>query len=294
MEIQYVREFLSLAETGSFFETAEQLFVTTSSLSRHIKALESEMGVTLFDRNTRKVTLNRYGKLFLPYAREFVRIDEECTRAFAADRHDRNSTITIGSIPMMRAYRITDLLAEYQFSNKTTELNVLEGDPFNLLPRLKEKEIDFAFLRDQGTLSEEFDKISFTEDHLCIVVPVNHPLAGRTVVGISDLKNEQLLMIGKDAFMYKLCTDLCRETGFEPMVRFTSHRAENLIDGVERGMGLAMLMRKPAALLISDRCKLIDVIPEVKTIISLVWLKNRKLLPHQKRFMELVRGTGIS
>ena len=75
MEIQYVREFLSLAETGSFFETAEQLFVTTSSLSRHIKALESEMGVTLFDRTTRKVTLNRYGKLFLPFAKEFARID---------------------------------------------------------------------------------------------------------------------------------------------------------------------------------------------------------------------------
>ena len=103
MEIQYVREFLSLAETGSFFETAEQLFVTTSSLSRHIKALESEMGVTLFDRTTRKVTLNRYGKLFLPFAKEFARIDEECTRAFATDQHEQTNTITIGSIPMMRA-----------------------------------------------------------------------------------------------------------------------------------------------------------------------------------------------
>ena len=292
MEIQYVREFLSLAETGSFFETAEQLFVTTSSLSRHIKTLESEMGVTLFDRTTRKVMLNRYGKLFLPFAKEFARIDEECTRAFATDQHEQTNTITIGSIPMMRAYRITDLLAEYQLGNKTTELNVLEGDPFNLLPRLKEKEIDFAFLRDQGNLPEEFDKISFTEDHLCIVVPASHPLAKRTSIGIPDLQNEQLLMIGKDAFMYKLCTDLCREAGFEPLVRFTSHRAENLVDGVERGMGLAMLMRKPAALLISDRCKLIDVTPEVKTIISLVWLKNRKLPPHHKRFMELVKGVN--
>ncbi len=290
MEIQYVREFLSLTETGSYFETAEQTFITTSSLSRHIKALESEMGVTLFDRTTRKVTLNRYGKLFLPYARELVRIDGECTRAFAADQHEQVSRISIGSIPMMKAYRITDLLAEFQLGNKTTELNVTEGDPFILLPSLKEKEIDFAFMRDQGNLPDEFEKISFTDDNLCVVAPVNHPLAGRKSLMVSELENEQLLMIGKDAFMFKLCTDLCREAGFEPMVRFTSHRAENLIDGVERGMGLAMLMRKPAALLISDRCRLVDVTPEVKTIISLVWLKNRELPAHHRKFIDLVKG----
>ena len=292
MEIRYVREFLSLAETESYFETAEQLFVTTSSLSRHIKTLEGEMGVTLFERTTRKVSLNRYGKLFLPYAKELVRIDEECTRAFAADRHDQAKTIIVGSIPMMRAYRITDLLAEYQHGNKSTELNVVEGDPFNLLPMLRDEKIDFAFMRDQGIISEEYEKIPFTEDHLCIVMPKEHPLARRKNIKIGDLKNESLLMIGKDAFMYKLCTDLCREAGFEPNVRFTSHRGENLIDMVGRGMGVAMLMRKPAATLISDQYRLVDVTPEVKTVISLVWLKNRKLPLHHKKFVELAKGIG--
>ena len=150
-----------------------------------------------------------------------------------------------------------------------------------------------AALRAAGFAApEEFEKISFTEDHLCVVAPAGHPLARRETLAVSDLKDEQLLMIGKDAYMYKLCTDLCRAAGFEPMVRFTSHRAENLIDGVERGMGLAMLMRKPAALLISDRCRLIDVTPEVRTVISLVWLKNRKLPPHHRRFVDLVRGSS--
>ena len=59
MELKYIREFVSLAETGSYFETSERLFITTSSLSRHIKALEEELGMPLFDRTTRKVELNR-------------------------------------------------------------------------------------------------------------------------------------------------------------------------------------------------------------------------------------------
>ena len=291
MEIQYVREFLSLTETESYFETAEQMFITTSSLSRHIKTLESEMGVTLFDRTTRKVSLNRYGKLFLPYAKELVRIDDECTKAFAADQHEQISRIAIGSIPMMRAYRITDLLAEYQHGNKSAELDVTEGDPFQLLPKLREGEIDFAFLRDNGLPSEELEKVPYTADHLCVVVPKDHPIARRKTVSVTDLQKESLLMIGKDAFMYKLCCDLCREAGFEPNVRFTSHRAENLIDMVGRGMGVAMLMRKPAATLVSEKFRLVDVTPEVRTVISLVWMKNRKLPPHHKKFVELTKGS---
>ena len=287
MEIQYIREFLSLAETESYFETAEQMFITTSSLSRHIKALEGEMGVTLFDRTTRRVSLNRYGKMFLPFAREFVRTDDECTRAFAAERHDTDNRIRIGSIPVMRAYRITDLLVEFQHGNKTTELDVTEGDPLNLLPQLREGEIDFVFIRDSGTIPEELESVTYTTDHLCIVVPEGHPFASRKSVSVSELKSEPLLMIGKDAFMYKLCCDLCREAGFEPDVRFTSHRAENLIDVVNRGMGIAMLMRKPASMFLTGNCRLIDVIPEVRTGISLVWMKNRQLPPPHRKLVEL-------
>ena len=98
MELRYIREFLSLAETESFFETSERMFVTTSSLSRHIKTLEEELGVPLFDRSTRKVSLNRQGKLFLPFAREFARIDQECTQAFEAARKEAHGSLSIGFI----------------------------------------------------------------------------------------------------------------------------------------------------------------------------------------------------
>ena len=140
-------------------------------------------------------------------------------------------------------------------------------------------------------LPDDLEKVPFTVDHLCIVVPEDHPFAKRKTVSVPDLKDESLLMIGKDAYMYKLCCDLCREAGFEPNVRFTSHRAENLIDLVGRGMGAAMLMRKPAAMFITEKCRLVDVIPEVRSVISLVWLKGRRLPPHHRKFVELTKGS---
>ena len=289
MEIRFVREFVSLSETESFFETAERMFVTTSSLSRHIKTLEEEVGQPLFDRTTRKVSLNHYGRLFLPYARELVRIDDECTAAFAEAENETHTTISIGSIPMMRAYHITDLLAEFQNGNKSTVLNITESDSIKMLPMLRNEELDFAFIRDRDDRDGEFEKFPFTEDTLCAVIDQRHPLAKKDLIRISDLKDEPLLLIGKDAFMYKLCTDLCVEAGFTPHVRFTSHRAENLIDMVSRGMGTALLMRKPAAMLASSGTVLVNVAPTVRTTIFLARNPHHKLSLAGKKFWELVR-----
>ena len=117
MELKYIREFVSLAETSNYFETAERLFITTSSLSRHIKALEEELGMPLFDRTTRKVVLNRHGRLFLPYAKQFVKIDDDCTMAFEEEAMYSKGAIGIGSIPMMKAYGISDILRQYRQNN---------------------------------------------------------------------------------------------------------------------------------------------------------------------------------
>ena len=290
MEIRFVREFVSLSETGSYFETAEQLFVTTSSLSRHIKALEAEMGVQLFDRTTRKVSLNAFGRLFLPYAKEMIRLDDECTRAFAEAQRGAEGIIRVGSIPMMKAYRITDLLAEYQHGNKTVAVDLVEGDSYRLIPMLREEALDFAFLRDRDGGEGEFIRIPFAEDSLSVIVPEGHPFAAQAAVSPEQLKDESLLLISKDTFMYKLCIQLCRSAGFEPRVTFTSHRAENLLGLAGRGLGVALLMKKPASALMTPGLRMIDVRPTVKSTICLAYSPTHKLNPSAKKFLDLVRG----
>lgn len=290
MELRYIREFLSLAETESFFETSERMFVTTSSLSRHIKTLEEELGVPLFDRSTRKVSLNRQGKLFLPFAREFARIDQECTQAFEAARKEAHGSLSIGSIPMMKPYKITNLIAEFQHRNKATGISLIEADPLQLMQMLRNDEVDFAFLRENDILEDEFVKIPFASDHLIVVVPADHPFAACDTVTVEQLKGESLLLIGKDTLMYKMCTDLCRKAKFEPRVVFTSRRADNLIDLVTRGLGVAMLMKKPAESLATPNVRLIDVTPTVTTTIPLAYKADRKLSDSALKFVELVKN----
>ena len=68
MEIDYIREFITLAQVQNYMAAAEESYISQPSLTKHIKAIEMELGVSLFDRTTRKVHLNQFGRTFLPYA----------------------------------------------------------------------------------------------------------------------------------------------------------------------------------------------------------------------------------
>jgi DNA-binding transcriptional LysR family regulator len=74
LEIEFIKEFVILAETGNYLKAADLLFISQPALSRHIMSLEKQLGVALFNRTTRSLELSEYGRRFLPYAREISRI----------------------------------------------------------------------------------------------------------------------------------------------------------------------------------------------------------------------------
>lgn len=77
MEIGYFREFVVLAETQNYWAASERLFIGQSSLSKHIKTLEKQLGAPLFDRTSRKVALTEFGRLMLPYAKAVASLQFE-------------------------------------------------------------------------------------------------------------------------------------------------------------------------------------------------------------------------
>ena len=146
MELSYIREFVVLAETGNYLEAADTLFIAQSSLSRHIKSIEMDLGAPLFDRTTRKVSLNGFGQAFLPYARQMVQIQEEYENVLQSYLSGISSAITVASIPSMVRYNITDVLAGFQQANPRYKLNILEADSSQILQLLVPYKATFTFL----------------------------------------------------------------------------------------------------------------------------------------------------
>lgn len=89
MNIDYLKEFVVLADNGSFSRAAEVLFLSQSSLSKHIKALEQELDVLLFRRTTRCLELTEEGEVFLTYARRISRLQYEYQTALYHSRQKK-------------------------------------------------------------------------------------------------------------------------------------------------------------------------------------------------------------
>lgn len=108
MNTDHIREFLVLAESESYVLAAEQLNISEPTLSRHISGLEAEIGVRLFDRSFRRVRINRFGRLYREYARQFLALEENWQRKLQDAIRGK-----AGSITVTTCYYINDLLTAF-------------------------------------------------------------------------------------------------------------------------------------------------------------------------------------
>lgn len=119
MELNHVKEFIALTKTENYLEAAENLFISQSSLSKHIKSLEAELGTTLFDRTTRQVKLNEVGKVFLKYTQQLIDVRYQCNTALINLKDSEEQSLTIGSIKIeVKPPKVED------------EKEILKRDPF--------------------------------------------------------------------------------------------------------------------------------------------------------------------
>ncbi|MCC2876888.1 LysR family transcriptional regulator [Lachnoclostridium pacaense] len=287
MDIDYIHEFVVLAGTGNYMEAADRLFLTQSSLTRHIQKLEADLGVTLFDRTTRRIELNQYGRLFLPYAEQIALLQKDYTTAFCNELNRERGTIRIGAIPVMAQYHITDILARFQQENRNYMLDIQEADSLQLIQMLREERIDFAVIRESDDASSSFRKIPITQDTLAALMPKNHPLAGSEHIELKQLYRDSFLLLGRDTFMYSLCVRECRTAGFEPHIAFTSNRVDNIIGLVSKGMGVGLLTKRPVMSANHSDIAVVDVLPAITTTISLAYLPDKKLTAPQQQLVRL-------
>lgn len=294
MDTERCKEFVVLARTKNFLEASEQLFISQSSLSKHVKSLEKELGVTLLNRSTRHVDLSPAGRVFLPYAKRIAQANYELQVALFDQSENERSLLNIGTIPVMVPYGITQILSHYEHENPSERLQMYEGDADELKDMLRHDKLELAFIRewdgdaakDDG--DEEFSTMLYTDDRLIAVLPSAHPLAGQVRVRLGDLANEEFLLLPKGSVMYALILDACATEGFVPQVRYQGKRAENIIDLVGRGMGVSLLMRKPAAYLATSDVVLVDVEPTITTQIKIYYLRDKELSAAARRFLEYV------
>lgn len=288
MELRYLFEFCILAEIGNFLEAADELDMSQSTLSRHLSALEMEFGVPLFIRTTRRTKISQFGKILLTYANQLLKLEQELFNDINKIKNSSDTKISIGSVPAMIRHDITNYISPFFKKNTHVTFEIIEEESANLKEMVRNGTIDFAFIREEIRSKHEFVSITIKKDKLAAVIPASHPLAESKNIPLIQFKDENFLLLAKGTLMYKLCMNTCNEAGFDPKICYTSHRADNIIDLVAKGMGIALLNNSSVDVINNIGVVTVSINPSIETNIDLIYLKERAMSKNCLAFLQFL------
>ncbi len=186
-----------VADYASFSQAARALGVKQSAVSRRIQALEDELGVSLFERQSNGVGPTIAGQRFLERTRAaFAEIDYAIKNAAAAGRGDEG-VVRIGVLPSLVSVFLCDVLAEFREAQPGVILDFLEGSPEKLIARIMERRLDVGFVV-SGMPTPGCDAEVLWSGGICVALPDRHPLGGCEVIGWEPLKDEHFVF-GREA-----------------------------------------------------------------------------------------------
>lgn len=248
MQIKQLEYFVAVSEYLSFTKAAKQFYITQTAISLQIKALEEELGVTLFYRTNRKVELTLAGKSFLEDAKAIIhQTKDACLRAKKAETKFTGH-LEIGFVKGFEKTNITDLLSDFnsQYPNVTLSLkreNVSELYDAILFGNM-DLCINILYSFDEMQNIEHIDYVPLKEYPLLALFPVSHPLSRRSYIKREELKGFPLVDIKKNENRYgeeKIIRDSFIQAGFIPDVAYTSDDIEISVAAVSVGLGYALL-----------------------------------------------------
>lgn len=270
MELNYIHDFLVLAELGNYYKAADTLFLSQPTLSKRIKALEKELGFELFDRTGKKTSLTEFGRSFLPYAKKL----DEIRLAYQKDlfTHDESHIITLGISSLFSSPDIAAILTPLKEFLTEIQINVLQCDEITLIEKLKHGECDLLMISNpDSTLNSTFDtslyQITPLFHHpLAAVLSENHPLFHEESITIDQLAGEPYISLGN--------TPKWDSKLGEPII--FAERIGLIINLIRQGFGISVLPCFSGLFVTNGDVKAVPISDSQEIHISLVSPRRRR------------------
>lgn len=184
--------FLKVTEEKNFTKAAEKLSLTQPAVSHHINMLEKELGTKLFSRGKGEIKLTSGGEILLRYAKRMQAMYEKMmTELNDSEKH--KTSLRIGITHTAENNIMAEVLAKYSNLNSGISITIITETIKNLYDMLGNYELDMAVTEGKST-NPEFSSLMLDTDYLVCVVSNNNPLALQSMVTLSELKKERMIM----------------------------------------------------------------------------------------------------
>ena len=277
IEFRHLKYFQTVAKELHFRKAAEKLFITQPALSRQIQQLEEYVGVDLFKRDKRNVSLTKAGEYLLKESQflfDHLGFIKDNIRHIA--KGDEGE-IRIGFVGSAMQSVIPSLLKKINKDSPGIHFVLTELTNQDQVDKIRNDQLDLGFIRTMR-LPEGLKKLDVFEETFCLVLPKSHSVSSGNFKNISDLKEESFILFSSQYShgYYDKIMSIFEDQGFTPKVAHESVHANTIFRLVENELGIGIV---PSSLKqgFDLNIKFIDLkkIPQ-RTTLSAIWKEESR------------------
>ncbi|MDM5336565.1 LysR family transcriptional regulator [Fictibacillus enclensis] len=276
MDIKQLQYFIEVAKYNSFTRAADALFITQPTISKMIKNLEDELGVVLFDRSRKGLTLTDAGRTIFEQAvlvdKAFNNLEMELDNLLGL----KKGHIRIGLPPILDPRLFPKLIGSFhdQYPNITFEL--VEDGSKRIEEDVANHQLDIGVIV-LPTNNELFQYFAFKEEDLRLIIHPDHELADRDEIDLSELSEEPFILFNKDFVLHDRIISSCNQAGFNPHITSESSQWSFIEEMVICKLGVSLLPESICRHL-NDEVRAIKVVnPTISWHLALIWNKDQYL-----------------
>lgn len=241
MELRQLEYFVAVAEERHFTRAAGRMHVAQSGLSASIRALERELGASLFVRNTRSVELTDEGHALLTEARHTLAGVTAAKDAVAAVKGLLRGTLAIGTMQCLGVLNLPATLARFHASHPGVDIQLRQGGSTNLIERVRTGDLDLAFVSAPFAATPGVTLSPVAEEPLVLACGPTHPLRDRDAVDLGELAEETFVDFYPGWVTRDVVDHTLSAAGIERRVAFEVNDVHWLLDLVGYGLGVAVV-----------------------------------------------------
>lgn len=241
MELRQLEYFQMVSRLSSVTKAAYCLHVSQPSVTVSIRKLEEELGVTLFDRSQRQLSLTAEGQIYLQ------RVDDILTRVHDSIlemkdyRTIQKGSIRIGITPTIGAALFPYIFTKFQQAYPNVEVTIVEIGSLAVRSQLEAGELDIGILI-ISNMPPRLATTMISTGQILVCLPLNHPLGKLSSVPFAELSSQRFILFNEDTYSRQLILEECIKHQFTPQIVFSSSQIETIIGLVEQGAGISFLL----------------------------------------------------
>ncbi|GAK40123.1 LysR family transcriptional regulator [Paenibacillus urinalis] len=274
MDIRHLQYFLEVARQHSFTKAAQVLFITQPTISKTVKSLEDELGVTLLDRYGKNVKLTDAGEVFARQAQEIVTSFHNLSSELDDLMNLKKGHIRIGLPPMIGASFFPKVIGAFykQYPNITIQLFEDGGKKVENDILSGALDVGVTVLPADEDL---FDSYIFVDESLKVVLHPTHPLAEQDEIQLAELSEDGFILFREDFSLHDRIIGACQKAGYQPRIIYESAQWDLISNMVAAGLGVALLPETICRELRQEEVRILKLKERIPWDLGMVWRKDR-------------------